>query len=35
MAEFLPEIQEGDLNPVFALSPGQGYAIVDARLRIK
>ena len=35
LAELLPEIHEGDLNPIFALPPGQGYAVVDARLRIE
>lgn len=34
LVEFLPEIKEGDLNPVFALAPGEGYSLVDARLRV-
>jgi acetyl coenzyme A synthetase (ADP forming)-like protein len=33
MVEDIPEIRELDLNPVFALSPGQGCAVVDARIR--
>jgi acetyl coenzyme A synthetase (ADP forming)-like protein len=34
LVEEIPEIAELDLNPVFALSPGQGCTIVDARIRI-
>jgi acyl-CoA synthetase (NDP forming) len=30
----VPEITELDLNPVFALPPGQGCRIVDARIRV-
>lgn len=30
----VPEIRELDLNPVFALAPGQGCRIVDARIRV-
>ena len=30
-----PEISELDLNPIFALPPGQGCRIVDARVRIE
>jgi acetyl coenzyme A synthetase (ADP forming)-like protein len=35
LVEELPEINEIDLNPVFALPPGQGCRIVDARLRVE
>jgi acyl-CoA synthetase (NDP forming) len=34
MVEEIPEIKELDLNPIFALPPGQGCAVVDARLRV-
>jgi acetate---CoA ligase (ADP-forming) len=34
LVEELPEITELDLNPVFALPPGQGCLIVDARMRV-
>jgi hypothetical protein len=34
MVEDIPEIRELDLNPVFALAPGQGCAVVDARVRV-
>ncbi|HEY7532712.1 MAG TPA: acetate--CoA ligase family protein, partial [Nitrospiraceae bacterium] len=34
LVEEIPEISELDLNPVFALSPGQGCRIVDARIRL-
>jgi acyl-CoA synthetase (NDP forming) len=34
MVEDVPEIRELDLNPIFALPPGQGCAVVDARIRI-
>jgi acyl-CoA synthetase (NDP forming) len=34
LVEELPEISEIDLNPVFALPPGQGCRIVDARMRV-
>ena len=33
LAESIPEISELDLNPILALSPGQGCRIVDARVR--
>jgi acetyl coenzyme A synthetase (ADP forming)-like protein len=33
MVEDIPEIRELDLNPIFALPPGQGCSIVDARIR--
>ena len=34
MVEDIPEIRELDLNPLFALAPGQGCAVVDARIRV-
>jgi acyl-CoA synthetase (NDP forming) len=34
MVEDIPEIRELDLNPVFALAPGHGCAVVDARIRV-
>jgi acyl-CoA synthetase (NDP forming) len=34
MVEDIPEIRELDLNPMFALPPGQGCAVVDARIRV-
>jgi acyl-CoA synthetase (NDP forming) len=35
LVEEVPEIRELDLNPIFALPPGQGCRIVDARIRIE
>lgn len=35
LVEVIPEINEIDLNPVFALPEGQGCKIVDARIRIE
>ena len=35
LVEEIPEICELDLNPVFALPPGQGCLIADARIRLK
>jgi acyl-CoA synthetase (NDP forming) len=35
LVEAIPEIIELDLNPIFALPEGQGYRIVDARIRIE
>jgi acyl-CoA synthetase (NDP forming) len=35
LVEEIPEITELDLNPIFALPPGQGCQIVDARLRVE
>jgi acetyl coenzyme A synthetase (ADP forming)-like protein len=35
LVEEVPEIEELDLNPVIALSPGQGCLVVDARIRVK
>lgn len=34
MVEDIPEIRELDLNPIFALPPGEGCAVVDARVRV-
>jgi acyl-CoA synthetase (NDP forming) len=34
LVEEVPEVSELDLNPVFALPPGQGARIVDARIRV-
>ena len=34
MVEEIPQIKELDLNPIFALPPGQGCAVVDARIRV-
>lgn len=34
LVEDIPEITELDLNPIFALAPGQGCRIVDARIRV-
>lgn len=34
MVEEIPEIQELDMNPVFALEPGKGACIVDCRIRV-
>jgi acyl-CoA synthetase (NDP forming) len=34
LVEEATEICELDLNPIFALSPGQGCRIVDARIRV-
>ncbi|MBI3808356.1 MAG: acetate--CoA ligase family protein [Nitrospirae bacterium] len=35
LVEEIPEISELDLNPIFALPPGQGCKIVDARIRVE
>ncbi|MGH7206330.1 MAG: GNAT family N-acetyltransferase [Nitrospiraceae bacterium] len=35
LVEELPEISELDMNPIFALPPGQGCRIVDARIRVE
>jgi acetyl coenzyme A synthetase (ADP forming)-like protein len=35
LVEEVPEIAELDLNPLFALSPGKGCAIADARIRVQ
>ena len=34
MVEDIPEVRELDLNPIFALPPGEGCSVVDARVRI-
>jgi acyl-CoA synthetase (NDP forming) len=34
LVETVPEIVEMDLNPLFALAPGQGCRIADARVRL-
>jgi acetate---CoA ligase (ADP-forming) len=34
LVEEIPEIYELDLNPIFALSPGKGCRIVDARIGV-
>ena len=35
MVEEVPEILELDLNPIFALEPGKGCRIVDARIQVE
>jgi acyl-CoA synthetase (NDP forming) len=35
LVEEIPEISELDLNPIFALEPGKGCRIVDARIRVE
>jgi acyl-CoA synthetase (NDP forming) len=35
LVEAVPEVRELDLNPVFALPPGRGCRIVDARVRVE
>lgn len=35
MVEEVPEIVELDLNPIFAMPPGQGCRIADARIRLE
>jgi acetate---CoA ligase (ADP-forming) len=35
LVDEIPEIAELDLNPIFALPPGQGCQIVDARIRVE
>jgi acetate---CoA ligase (ADP-forming) len=35
LVEEIPEISDVDLNPIFALPPGQGCRIVDARIRLE
>jgi acyl-CoA synthetase (NDP forming) len=35
LVEEIPEIAELDLNPIFALPPGQGCKIADARIRVE
>jgi acetyl coenzyme A synthetase (ADP forming)-like protein len=35
LVEEIPEITEVDLNPIFALPPGQGCRIADARIQVR
>jgi acetate---CoA ligase (ADP-forming) len=35
LVEEIPEINEVDLNPIFALLPGQGCRIADARIGVR
>jgi acyl-CoA synthetase (NDP forming) len=35
LVEEVPEIGELDLNPIFALPPGKGCSIADARIRVQ
>jgi acetyl coenzyme A synthetase (ADP forming)-like protein len=35
LVEEVPEINELDLNPMFALAPGQGCRVVDARIQVR
>ena len=35
LVEEIPEINELDLNPIFALAPGEGCRIVDARIHVR
>jgi acyl-CoA synthetase (NDP forming) len=35
LVEEIPEISELDLNPVFALPPGKGCLVIDARIRVE
>jgi acyl-CoA synthetase (NDP forming) len=35
LVEAVPELGAIDLNPVFALEPGRGYRIVDARIAVR
>jgi len=35
MVEDIPEIRELDLNPIFALPPGQGCSAADVRIRVQ
>ena len=35
LVEEISEITELDLNPIFALPPGEGCRIVDARIRVE
>lgn len=34
LVDAAPEIREMDLNPIFALEPGEGYRVADARIRV-
>lgn len=35
LVEEIPEISELDLNPIFALAPGEGCRVVDARIQVR
>ncbi|MDX1632931.1 MAG: acetate--CoA ligase family protein, partial [Thermoanaerobaculia bacterium] len=35
LVDAVEEIRELDLNPIFALEPGDGYRIADARIRVR
>jgi len=35
MIEDIPEIAEMDLNPVSVMSRGEGYRVIDARIKLK
>lgn len=35
LTDCVPRIAELDLNPIFALEPGSGYHIADARIRVR
>lgn len=35
MVEELPQIRELDLNPIFALAPGEGCRVADVRIRVE
>jgi acetyl coenzyme A synthetase (ADP forming)-like protein len=35
LVEAVPEISELDLNPIFALPPGEGCRVVDARIQVR
>jgi hypothetical protein len=35
LVEEVPEISELDLNPIFALPPGAGCRVVDARIQVR
>jgi len=35
LVEEVPQVCELDMNPIFALPPGNGCRIVDARIRVK
>jgi acetyl coenzyme A synthetase (ADP forming)-like protein len=35
LVEEVPEISELDLNPIFALAPGEGCRVVDARIQVR
>lgn len=35
LVDAVEEIRELDLNPIFALEPGDGYRVADARIRVE